>query len=73
MITRTLARRLERLEEQMIREGDPKVWEIVVVDSAGTRAPILAGDNQKYCNRGATSLSSSSSRLQRATRNVESL
>jgi hypothetical protein len=39
MIARTLARRLERLKEQMAPEGDPKVWEIIIVDSDGTRIP----------------------------------
>jgi hypothetical protein len=39
MITRILARRLEQLEEQMTPEGDPKVWEIIIVDSDGTRTP----------------------------------
>jgi hypothetical protein len=39
MITRTLARRLERLEEQMTPEGDPKVWVIIVVASDSTRTP----------------------------------
>jgi len=39
MTSRSLARRLERLEVELIPEDDPKVWEIIVVDSDGTRTP----------------------------------
>jgi hypothetical protein len=37
MIGRSLARRLERLEEQVIPDDERKVWEMIVVDSDGTR------------------------------------
>ena len=36
-MTRTLSRRLERLEEQMIPAGEPTILQIVYVDSAGSR------------------------------------
>ena len=39
MTARSLARRLDRLEQQLIPEEEPKVWEIVIVDSDGTRTP----------------------------------
>ena len=39
MTSRNLARRLDRLEEQMIPEDERKVWEIMIVDSDGTRTP----------------------------------
>lgn len=39
MTGRSLSRRLERLEEELIPEDDPKVWEIIVVESDGTRTP----------------------------------
>jgi hypothetical protein len=37
MTSRSLARRLERLEEEMIPEDEPKVWEMIIVDSNRTR------------------------------------
>ena len=37
MIARNLTRRLERLEDELIPEGEPKVLQIVFVDSDGTR------------------------------------
>jgi hypothetical protein len=37
MITRNLTRRLERLEEELIPAGEPKVIQIVFVDSDGSR------------------------------------
>jgi len=36
-MTRSLARRLERLEEQVIPEDELKVWQIVIMDSDGTK------------------------------------
>jgi len=39
MTSRSLVRRLERLEERVIPEDERKVWEIVIVDSDGTRTP----------------------------------
>jgi len=39
MSSKNLARRLHRLEERMIPEDEPKVWEIIVVDSDGTKTP----------------------------------
>jgi hypothetical protein len=39
MIARNLARRLKRLEEYILPRDDPKTWEIVQVDSDGTRTP----------------------------------
>jgi hypothetical protein len=39
MTSRNLARRLERLEEELIPEDDPKSWEIIIVDSDSTRTP----------------------------------
>jgi hypothetical protein len=39
MIGRSLPRRLERLEEHIIPEDERKVWEIIIVDSDGTRTP----------------------------------
>jgi hypothetical protein len=36
-MTKTLSRRLERLEEQMMPTGEPTVLQIVCVDSAGNR------------------------------------
>jgi hypothetical protein len=39
MTSRSLARRLERLEEQVIPEDERKVWEMIIVDSDGTRTP----------------------------------
>jgi hypothetical protein len=43
MITRTLSRRLERLEESMIPSIERKAWQIVIVDSDGSRrdGPII--------------------------------
>jgi hypothetical protein len=37
MITRNLARRLERLEEVITPESVRRVWQIVIVDSDGSR------------------------------------
>lgn len=37
MTSRSLARRLERLEEQVIPEDELKVWQIVIMDSDGTK------------------------------------
>jgi hypothetical protein len=37
MTSRSLARRLERLEEQTMPIDEPKVWQIVLVDSDGTQ------------------------------------
>jgi len=37
MTSRSLARRLERLEEQVIPEDELKVWQIVIIDSDGTK------------------------------------
>ena len=39
MTSRSLVRRLERLEEQVIPEDERKVWEMIIVDSDGTRTP----------------------------------
>jgi hypothetical protein len=39
MINRTLSRRLERLEEQMIPTGEPKVIHVVFINPDGTQAP----------------------------------
>jgi hypothetical protein len=36
-MTKTLSRRLERLEEQMMPAGEPTVLQIVAVDSNGNR------------------------------------
>jgi hypothetical protein len=36
-VTRTLYRRLERLEEQTMPTDEPKVWQIVVRHSDGTQ------------------------------------
>jgi hypothetical protein len=37
MITRNLSRRLERLEDRMMPEVVRRVWQIVYVDSDGSR------------------------------------
>jgi len=37
MITKTLSRRLERLEESMIPLTERKAWQIITIDSAGNR------------------------------------
>jgi len=37
MTSRSLARRLERLEEQVIPADELKVWQIVIMDSDGTK------------------------------------
>jgi hypothetical protein len=37
MITRNLSRRLERLEDRMMPEVVRRVWQIVTVDSDGSR------------------------------------
>ena len=37
MISRNLSRRLEQLEEQSAPLAEPKVWQIVIVDSDGSR------------------------------------
>jgi len=37
MITETLSRRLERLEESMIPLTERKAWQIIIIDSAGNR------------------------------------
>ena len=44
MVSKTLARRLERLEEQMAPPPEPRVWQIVFVDSDGSRrnGPTIA-------------------------------
>jgi hypothetical protein len=39
MTGRSLSRRLERLEEHTMPEDEPTVWEIILVDSDGTRIP----------------------------------
>ena len=39
MTSKSFARRLERLEEELIPEDDSKVWEIILVDSDGTSTP----------------------------------
>ena len=39
MTSRSLVRRLERLEEQVMPEDERKVWEIIIVGSDGTRTP----------------------------------
>lgn len=36
-MTRSLSRRLERLEEQVAPLAEPRVWQIVIVDSDGSR------------------------------------
>jgi hypothetical protein len=36
-MTKTLTRRLERLEEQMMPAGEPTVLQFILVDSAGKR------------------------------------
>jgi hypothetical protein len=36
MISRTLARRLERLEDDILPADELKVWQIVITDSDGT-------------------------------------
>jgi len=36
-MTRSLARRLERLEEQVIPADELKIWQIVIVDSDGAK------------------------------------
>jgi hypothetical protein len=36
-ISKTLSRRLERLEEQIAPLEEPRVWQIVYVDSDGNR------------------------------------
>jgi hypothetical protein len=38
-MSRNLSLRLDRLEQQLIPEDEPKVWEIVMVDSDGTTTP----------------------------------
>jgi len=39
MIGGSLLRRLERLEQHIMPEDEPRVWEIIIVDSDGTRTP----------------------------------
>jgi hypothetical protein len=39
MNARGLSRRLDRLEQHILPLGQPKVWEVVQVDSDGTRTP----------------------------------
>lgn len=43
MISKTLSRRLARLEESMIQSIERKVWQIVIVDADGSRrdGPII--------------------------------
>jgi hypothetical protein len=48
-MTRTLHRRLERLEEQTLPMDEPKVWQIVFVDSDGTQT---LGDRIEWSPRG---------------------
>ena len=36
-MTRNLYRRLERLEEQTMPMDEPKVWQIIILDSDGTQ------------------------------------
>jgi hypothetical protein len=36
-MNRNLSRRLERLEEQVAPLAEPRVWQIVIVDSDGSR------------------------------------
>jgi hypothetical protein len=36
MINKSISRRLERLEEQIMPLREPKVWQIVIVDSDGS-------------------------------------
>jgi hypothetical protein len=49
-MNRNLARRLDRLEEQLISEEEPKVWEIIIVDSDRTRTPT--GDRIEMSSSG---------------------
>lgn len=37
MTSRSLARRLERLEEHIMTEDDLKVWQLVIMDADGTK------------------------------------
>ena len=37
MTGRSLSRRLERLEEELMPEDELKVWQIVIMDSDGTK------------------------------------
>jgi len=39
MNARGLSRRLDRLEQHILPLDQPKVWEVVQVDSDGTRTP----------------------------------
>jgi hypothetical protein len=39
MNARGLSRRLDRLEQRILPLDQPKVWEVVQVDSDGTRTP----------------------------------
>jgi len=62
MTSRSLVRRLERLEAHIVPEDERKIWEIVVVDSDGTRTPTgiriempppgrTRGANKRFVNR----------------------
>ena len=48
-MTRTLYRRLERLEEQTLPPEEPRVWQIVFRDSDGTQT---LGDQIEWSPRG---------------------
>ena len=49
MVTNTLRRRLERLEEQTMPMDEPKVWQIVFRHSDGTQT---FGDQIEWSPRG---------------------
>jgi hypothetical protein len=56
MITRTLSRRLERLEELTMPVREHKVWQIVIVDSDGSRrdGPTIEWRSLPYSATAAT-------------------
>ena len=49
MVTRTLKRRLERLEQQTMPIDEPKVWQIVFRHTDGTQT---LGDQIEWPSRG---------------------
>ena len=51
MTARSRAHRLEQLERELIPEDDPKVWEMIIVDSDGTRTPSGIRIEMPSCDR----------------------
>ena len=50
----TLYRRLERLEEQTIPMDEPKVWQIIILNSDGTQHSATESNGLRKAPRGKT-------------------